>query len=206
MEVIDTFWEALRNGELPNLGWWSYLLVALLVILEGPVSTMLGAAAASAGFLRLPLVYVVAVAANLAADVLWYLLGRAGKVDWLLRYGGWLGLRRDDLDDVERELCEHPWRVLLVSKLTNILVTPTLVATGLARVEWRRWVPPALLGTLVITGVLILIGYISAEAAKHVQQGLECLTLASPIAFVLIVLWFVRRRLRRRHEEADREK
>ena len=37
------------GGQLPELGHWTYILLALLVMVEGPIATLLGAAAASAG-------------------------------------------------------------------------------------------------------------------------------------------------------------
>jgi membrane protein DedA with SNARE-associated domain len=204
LELIERFWEALRSRQVPNLGWWSYLLVALMVVVEGPVSTMLGGSAASAGFLYLPWVYVAAVTGNLVADAGWYLLGRTGKIDWLLHYAAWTGLRQEDVERTLRELHIHAWKVLLVSKLSNILVVPILVTTGLARVSWRHWLPASVLGTIITTGILTLVGYYSAEAAKRVHHGLECITLASPMAFTLIVLWLVRRRQRRPRQEYPR--
>lgn len=203
MQLIDNFWYGLKSGQVLNLGWWSYALLALLVALEGPMATMLGAASASGGFMRLPLVYAAAVTGNLIADMLWYLLGYACKIQWLVRYGRWLGVRRRDLDQVQQGLQDHSPKVLLIAKLTNLLVIPTLIGTGLARVRWVRWFPAILIGTIISTGVLTLVGYYSTEAAKRVGQGLECLTFASPITFILVTLWLIRRRLKQRGESED---
>ena len=196
MQLIVDFWRTLWNGQVLNLGWGSYLILALLVVVEGPVATLLGAAAASVGFLRLHLVFVAVVVGNVTADVLWYLLGYAGKIEWLMRYGRRLGLRRTDLDRVQRDMQNHSPKMLLIAKLTNVLVVPTLVATGLARVRWRRWFPVTVIGTLITSGALTLIGYYTTEVAKQMQQGLQYLAFASPIIFVLVTLWLISRVVR----------
>ena len=200
MEVIDNFWETLRSGQVLHLGWWSYLLLIILVAVEGPFATMFGAAAAAAGFLELPLVFVSSAAGNILADSLWYLVGRAGKVEWLLHYSHWLRVRRSDIERVKQDVQAHSPRFLLMAKLTNVLVVPVLITAGLARVPWRRWVPYVTLGTLIVTGALTLIGYYSTQAAKQIGQGFEFVALASPIVFVLVSMGLVRRWLRRRDE------
>ena len=60
LELIQNFWNNLQTGQATHLGSWRYVLLWLLVIVEGPIATLLGAAAASAGFMRLGLVFVVA--------------------------------------------------------------------------------------------------------------------------------------------------
>ena len=65
--------------------------MALLVVVEGPFATLLGAAAASAGWMRPGLVLIAAAVGNLTADSLWYTLGYAGKLEWVLRFGRRLG-------------------------------------------------------------------------------------------------------------------
>ncbi|HLV81124.1 MAG TPA: hypothetical protein VKT32_12620, partial [Chthonomonadaceae bacterium] len=87
----------LVNGQ--HLGTWCYVILALLVMVEGPMMTLLGAAAAAAGLLRPQFVFVSAGMGNLAGDLLWYSLGRLGKIEWLLRYGRFLGLNREKIHD-----------------------------------------------------------------------------------------------------------
>ena len=71
LQLIQHFILAMKTGQLPQLGYWTYLVLALLVAVEGPVATLLGAAAASAGLMRPGLVFVSAAAGNLTADSLW---------------------------------------------------------------------------------------------------------------------------------------
>ena len=81
LELFQQFWIDLQQGQLPELGPWNYILLALLIIWQEPIAPLLGGAAAPAGFLRPGLVFLVGVTGNLTADVLWYSVGRRGNVD-----------------------------------------------------------------------------------------------------------------------------
>ena len=47
----------LKYGPMAHLGYWNYVLLAILVAVEGPIATLLGAVAASAGLMRPILVF-----------------------------------------------------------------------------------------------------------------------------------------------------
>ena len=76
-------------------GIWAYFLLALVVILEGPVATLAGAVAASAGLMDSYGVFFAASLGNLTSDTLWYWLGYIGKTDWLLRHERIFGLKKN---------------------------------------------------------------------------------------------------------------
>jgi membrane protein DedA with SNARE-associated domain len=202
LELIRSFWNNLQTGQATHLGGWSYVLLWLVVIVEGPVATLLGAAAASAGFMRLGLVFVTAILGNFTADVLWYLLGYAGKLEWLLRYGRWLGVRRHHLERLQQSMREHAFKIMLSVKLTNAFTIPSLIAAGLARIPWKRWIPAFLIGQCIWTGTLVLIGYYAAESIKQVQEDIRYGVLVASLLFLLVILWLARRTLRKR-EESD---
>src|SRR5258706_8542026 len=78
------------SDSIQPLGSLAYILFALLVAIEGPLTTLAGALAASAGYLNPILVFVFASLGNLTADTLWYSLGYMGKTEWLVKYCCWL--------------------------------------------------------------------------------------------------------------------
>ncbi|GIV78038.1 MAG: hypothetical protein KatS3mg050_2432 [Litorilinea sp.] len=127
---------------LPGVpGWWRYILLACLVAAEGPMATLLGAAAAASGVMQLPGVYLAAVIGNLTADTLWYLLGRGGKTRWLRWMEGRAGLSPEQSQYIQEHLQRRATRWIFVAKLTAGLMIPTLVAAGLLRIPWRKWFP-----------------------------------------------------------------
>jgi membrane protein DedA with SNARE-associated domain len=172
-------------------------LLAFLVAVEGPIATLLGAAASSAGLMHPVLVFIAAAAGNLTSDTLWYSIGLLGKLDWLLRFGKRLGINTAYMERLEAELRLHAPVILFISKLTVSPMIPALVATGLIKYPWRRWFPYVFAGELIWTGSLVIIGYFGVQAIKNVQLGMEHAILASSIIFIVLVLWFGRQFLKK---------
>lgn len=203
MDWLQSIWISLQNGQLPQLGWWSYLILATLVAIEGPIATLLGAAAASAGLMRPYLVFAASAIGNLTADTLWYTLGYAGRTEWILRFGRRLGVRRSHLDRLVSEMQKHGTKILFVAKLTSGFIIPSLVAAGLVRIPWRRWFPVIVVAETIWTGSLVVIGYYAAEGIKQIEKGIGYIALVASAAFLLVIIWGVRRALRKRSETKE---
>lgn len=198
LEIIDSFWTGLQSGQLPPLGNWGYLLLAIVVMIEGPIATLLGAAAASTGLMKPGMVFVAASAGNLAADSLWYSVGYAGKGDWLVRHAGWLGLRQRHMERLERQMHTHANKVILAAKLTAGLMIPTLIAAGMARVPLRRWFGVVFAAECLWTGALVLAGFYLTDSITKIEQGIGYLA-GTVTVVVLMALGFsiIKRAMRR---------
>jgi membrane protein DedA with SNARE-associated domain len=200
LKFFEGFWHSLQSGQVPNLGIWNYVLLAVFVFIEGPIATLLGAAAASAGVMKIDLVFIAASTGNLSADSAWYLLGYTGRVEWLLRHGRWLGIRRHHLERLRRLMNRHAPKILLAAKLTSALIIPSLIAAGMARVPWRRWFPPVLAGEVIWTGSLVLIGYYATQLVGKVARDVRYLAGIGIVVFLAVLVWFIRRALQQRGE------
>jgi membrane protein DedA with SNARE-associated domain len=134
LQLLQEIWSDFQQGQLPHLGPWNYLLLSILMVWQGPVASLLGGAAASAGLLKPGLVFLVGVAGNLTADVVWYSLGRKGNVERLFERG-WLGAHRSRFYKLRGGMQEHATKILLMAKLSFGLAVPTLVAAGLSKLS-----------------------------------------------------------------------
>ncbi len=201
LAIVALLGTYIRTNQLPQLGYWTYIILALLVAIEGPIATLLGAAAASAGLMRPGFVFLAACAGNLTADILWYSLGYFGRIERLLHFGQRLGIRRDTLDRLQNGMREHATRILFVAKLTVSFVIPSLIAAGLVRAPWKRWFPAIFSGEMIWTGSLVLIGFYTTEAIKRVAQGIEYVVLIASVFFVVFMLWIGRKILKDQYRE-----
>ena len=198
--LFQNFIQALRSGQLPQLGTWTYILLAAMVAVEGPIATLLGAAAASAGLMKPGWVFFAAAAGNLSADSLWYTLGYIGKIDWLLRFGKKLGVHVDVLERLEKVMRDHTARILFVAKLTLSMMIPALITAGLVKAPWRHWFPAIFSGEMLWTGALVLIGFYTTEAIKRVERGVEYAALGGTVVFLFFLIFVGRRVLKQRYQ------
>ncbi|MEA4906294.1 MAG: hypothetical protein GYA17_09235 [Chloroflexi bacterium] len=197
LDLTRTFWADLSGSVLPGIGFWNYIFLGILVLVEGPIATLAGAAAASAGLLKPALVFFAAATGNLCADISWYTLGYVGKLDWLVQKGRWLGIKPGHVRRMQQEMNAHAPKLLLFAKLSVGFVIPSLVAAGLARVPVRRWLPFLLLGETIWTGGLVIVGYYTTQAIQRVEHWVGFIILGASILFVLGNIWWIRRAVRK---------
>ena len=197
MEVIvnlyKNFWLNLQTGQLSQTGVWSYLLLVVVVAIEGPLATLLAAAAAAGGYLRVNVVFIAAALGNLLADLGWYLLGYLGKVEWVLRVARRFGLRQRQLEQIQRALADHAPKLLILAKLTAAFTIPTLIVAGLSKVPLKRWLPGYVLAEALWTGCLVLIGYHATAAITRVEKGVQNWGIAAGAIFVVFAILMLRR-------------
>ena len=195
MALINQFSAGLAEGNLPPLGLWSYLFLACLVAVEGPVITGLAAVIAATGAMNPLGVFAAASLGNAGADAGWYLLGYLGRFEVLTARFKWLGQHTTSIKRLEAEIHQHALKILLLAKLTLSLSVPALIAAGMARVPPSRWLPGLLVGELIWTGSLVLVGYYLTEQIRQLERGLHLLAAVSLVVLLGLGLWLIRRLL-----------
>lgn len=186
-EFVQQFWNAVVASQGVDWGPLAYVALGLLVLLEGPIATLLGAAASSAGYMNPVGVFASASLGNLTADFLWYGLGYMGKTEWVIRHGRWLNLRRSHIERIQRDIHRHVRKVLILAKLTVSMAIPALIATGLAKVPWQRWFGVVFAAELVWTGTLVVAGFYFTQYLTQLEAGLQVVAIASLALFMLLV-------------------
>jgi len=195
----DLFHPYLFADPIQRMQGWAYVVLAIVVAVEGPVTTLAGAVAASTGLLNPVLVFVSASIGNLIADTLWYSLGYLGKIEWAVRYGGWLGIKEQSIARLQKDVQDHIHKILFLAKLTLGFVIPTLIAAGLARVPFKRWFGVLFAAECLWTGSLVLVGYYFGYLTQQIETDLRWLSLGGGFLFIIIVGLYLS------HRRADSE-
>ncbi len=196
VDIVRTFWQNLQVGVVTQIGSWNYLIIAVLVAIEGPIVTLLGAAASASGVLKTGLVLAAAACGNLTADMVWYRLGYAGKIEWLLPYQRWLGIKPRQMSHLQDEMHRHAPKILFFAKLSSGFMIPSLLAAGMARVPLKKWLPTLLVGETIWTGALVLIGYHGTKMLSSLSRGIEYVLLGASIIFLCVMVYYIRRSLK----------
>lgn len=195
-ETLKTIFQQVQTGVFPELGAWSYVLLALLVATEGPLSTLIGASAAAAGLLDWRWVLAATIIGNVVGDTLWYSVGYLGRMQWLYDHGKWFGMRPHHVARLEREMRSHARKLIIFAKLAYGLIVPTLVAAGMARVPWRKWFPVVFVVETLWSILLVWIGFHTTAFIQDFEHTLHSIGVAAIVGIVVFaILRFLRKRI-----------
>ena len=169
-----------------------YGALALAVMIEGPFAILIGATAASSGFLNPLPVFLAASIGNLMGDVAWYLLGYSGRLEWALKIK-FLHLDMNKISLLKQSISRQVVKILVVAKLTNGLIVPALISTGLARVPLRRWFLSVFLTNLLTTGLFVCLGYFTAVNLLKFEHWIRYVALGFSFIFFIFISLKVRK-------------
>ncbi len=186
--------------------FWQYLLIFILVAVEGAGVTLAAAALAGTGALTAHWVFLAAGTGNLAADLCWYSLGYLGQYEKLIHWFPRLAKFEPQIEEFKGQVRRHAPRMLIVSKLAlGIVSIPTLIAAGIARVPLWRIAPAQILGEVIWTGSLMLIGLYFGKYISEFEQGLQIAGIVVGAVGILFILWLLRRFLNAAHSNQNPE-
>jgi membrane protein DedA with SNARE-associated domain len=177
---------------LPPLIHYRYILLFPIMVVEGPIITIIAGFLVSLGSLDFPITYAVAVTADLVGDTLYYLVGRFGANRFVDRWGKYLRISWEQIETLKRHFERHVGKTLLMGKLTHGAGGLILLAAGVAKIPYLRFFWFNLLGTLPKSLVLLLVGYYFGHGYRSINRYLNevalltlCLVVLGGLALIL---------------------
>jgi membrane protein DedA with SNARE-associated domain len=172
---------------------WGLLILAPLAVLEGPAVTILAGYLARLGLFDLLAVLAVVVIADLFGDTALYLIGRRGRLVVRRRWLKRMKVSPAQLARLVRRFREQGVRLILFGKFTHYLGFAVLLAAGVARMPFGRFLATCLLATIPKCALLLTIGWTFGEAWSRDDDWLfRILALALAAIAVGLPLWFSR--------------
>ncbi|MEI6345840.1 MAG: VTT domain-containing protein [bacterium] len=168
-------------------GFWILLPI---MIVEGPIITIIASFLASLGTLNIVAVYCFALLGNVIGDLLYYVAGRYGGLPFVEKYGKYIGLKKEAIAYVENHYQNHLFRTLLIAKVTEAFVVPTLATAGIMKADIRKF-------TLLVTAIeipkvflIVCVGYFFGKHYVEIGDYLQKSELALGGLIILLVCVF----------------
>lgn len=117
-----------------------YLFLFPVVVVEGPIITVIAGFLSSLGPLNIFIAYAVVVVGDIVGDIMYYALGYYGRQRFINRWGRFLGITLERVERLEKHFEKHSGRTLIIGKLSHGVGAVVLVAAGIARVPFRKFV------------------------------------------------------------------
>lgn len=170
---------------------YKYLILLPIAIIEGPIIIIIASFLASQGILNIFVVYVIAVLGNVIGDCIYYSVGRIGRYTFIAKYGHYIGITSERIKSTEEHYKNHFLKTLIIAKITEAPVVPTLVAAGVSRVDARKFVLVSIALEMVKAVVIVLIGYYFGKFYVKIDGYFKDSILAFGIIFVLLILLII---------------
>lgn len=176
---------------------YSVFILFPLMIIEGPIMTVIAAFLASLGMINVVLVYVLAVLGNVIGDLIYYIIGRYGRKRFVTKYGHYVGVKETELDALDAHYKEHLFKTIAFAKMTEAPVVPTLIAAGIARTDFKKFLLVSIGVEIPKVLLIVLMGYFFGKFYQTIESYFKDFVLAGGVVFSLfILLLFIRHKLK----------
>ncbi|PIR76553.1 MAG: hypothetical protein COU32_01430 [Candidatus Magasanikbacteria bacterium CG10_big_fil_rev_8_21_14_0_10_42_10] len=170
---------------------YSYLIIIPMMIIEGPIITVIAGFLASLGYFNIFVVYLVMIAADLIGDTMYYAIGRWGGIPLIKKWGHYIGITEKHVTDIEKKIGNHEARFLFLGKIAHGFGTVFLLAAGTAKMPYGKFLLFNILPTLLKSLLFLLVGYYFGYAYTTIQVYVDYSALAMIVLAIIFVVLYV---------------
>jgi membrane protein DedA with SNARE-associated domain len=167
------------------------------VPVPGDIFMLLLGVQAKQGHIQLWQALLVMELATLIGASFLYMVARAAGRPLVYRYGRFIRLDPNRLDQAEGWLTRHGWRAILVGRLIPGLRILTTIACGVLAVPRRTFLLATGVGAFIYIAVYTLLGYFIGPPVVQLLEGLHLpfSLIGSLLVLIALVVWTIRARL-----------
>ena len=169
---------------------YKYLIIFPIAVIEGPIITIIAGFLASKDVLNFYLIYFLIVIADICGDLLFYSLGRFGRISLFEKLMKKLRAKQS-LDKIEKHFESHSGKTILFSKFAHGIGSLFFVAAGMARMPLANLIFFDLMGTLPKSFILMLIGYFFGQALSRIRNYLDYISIGFIVLFFILLMIYL---------------
>jgi membrane protein DedA with SNARE-associated domain len=134
---------------------------------------------------------------NVVGSVIAYWVGAWGGRPFLNRYGKYLLISQHDIELADRWFDRYGDRIMFFSRLLPVVRTFISFPAGIARMNMGRFLLYSFLGSLLWSTGLAYGGYVLGQNWEHIREVIRPFDIPILVIFLVLVVIFVSRRLKR---------
>jgi len=163
-----------------------YILLFILLIIEGPIITYVAAFAASLGIFNIYHVLILSLLGNLIGDLIVFLIGRLGKKVVIEKYVKSL-IKEERIERIKQYLKDNTGKTIAVIKLTPLLPVPGLILVGASDVPLRKFFFYSSIVTFAYSISMTLLGFYSGIAFNTISKYIQYIEFIIGGAVLLVI-------------------
>jgi len=187
---------------------FKYIAIFIGSFIEGITVGLIVGFLARMHYINLYWGYLAHVFGDWSADIMYYAIGYFGGAKIVPKFARFLRYSVKDIENLEKVFKKHSTKFILFGKITHVIGFPLIIAAGLARYSWYRFVLLDFVAELIKGAILVFIGYHfggfweKVDNTLFVLSGIALLGIVGQVGF-----FFVKRFLKIRNGDIilDRE-
>jgi len=155
------------------LSHYGYLIMLPLMIIEGPVITIIASMLAKLGAFNVFVVFILSVLGDMIGDVILYGLGYKFGKSFVTKIGRYIGITENLITKIEKYFDKHGGKTIFTVKATTGLCWATFAAAGIVKMDFKKFVKYSFLGGLAWSGFLVAMGYFYGYMWVELRQYIK---------------------------------
>lgn len=151
------------------------LLESVGIPLPGEIALVTAAAYASLGHISIVVVIILAALSAIVGGILGYWIGIKGGLPLVVRYGGYVGIRKSHIERTHAFFERNGAKTILFGRFVAILRTWAAVVAGAACMSFKKFVTYTSIGSIVWAIVFGSLGYFFGRdlplLEKHIARA-----------------------------------
>lgn len=180
MEILGQFFLA-----------YGYIIAFPVMVVEGPLSTMLMAALASGGYFNVLVVFLLSFFADIISDYIFYEIGRRGARGAIIRLSKIFRYDPNRIQSVQGFFYRYGGLAVFLAKLLPGMVPPVFIAAGMSRYSRVRLLLYAMPAGIVWSAALCAIGYYFGHSITSVERLLSKTGIVICVIAVALILYLL---------------
>ncbi|MEK7447319.1 MAG: DedA family protein [Patescibacteria group bacterium] len=171
---------------------FKYVAIFLGSFIEGPTVGLIVGFLSRVGYINLYWGYFAHVLGDFSADMIYYAIGFFGGAKVVPKMARIFKFSVEEVENLEKSFTKHSKKLIIVGKITHVIGFPILIAAGVIRYRWYKFVIFDFVATLIKASVLVFIGYHfgglweKVDSALLVITGVGLLVVVAQITFILV--------------------
>jgi membrane protein DedA with SNARE-associated domain len=176
---------------LASVQGFSYFLIFICFMLEGPILNFIVAFASSLGVFNVFIILLIAIGGNITADITYFYIGKlGGRSKFVQRYLH-RSITSNRMNKINKFLKDNPKKTIITIKLTPIIPVAGIMLAGMTNMSLKKFLSVSIWLDIITCSIITAIGFYSGALFGMIFKYFDYGIYAIGIAIVLIVLFWL---------------
>jgi len=170
------------------MSFTSYAVIFLLMIVEGPVTTVVASFLSSQGVFSIFLVFLLAVLGDVIADIVLFYLGRSSKHKYFDKTKKKKHVGKKQIAKVKKRLEKKPFTTIFIIKATATLATLGLMIVGSSNMKITSFTAYSIVASAINKIIYSIIGFFAGLSFVTFLRTNEFAQFTLPLGILFLII------------------